>query len=219
MKAKTKSRTRRAAPKKGKAVSSSRRATSKKPTAAKGKPKAKSPKRPSAAIKTTKTAKKSAKRTATRPAGRKAAPAATKRAPARVATSKRAATRAAKPLSVLAPGKNPLTHRGTRPSRTQLLLEHQAAPLTPVEHHGNDHGAGVDHQSNLGELVRETEVRNQMLKSRSEGSTGKRVENILAASSNVRIGGHASGAGRRAQGRRDAAQRGEKRPDKAGFDS
>ncbi len=114
--------------------------------------------------------------------------------------------------------RNPLTHRGTKTSRTQLLFEHQGTPVEPATRPARS-GADVAHGSNLGELVRETEVRNRMLKSQSDHSLGKRVENMLSATANTRIGGHASGSGRRAQGRRDAAQRGEKRPDKAGFDS
>lgn len=111
--------------------------------------------------------------------------------------------------------RNPLTHRGTRPSRTQLLLEHQGAPVEPVAT-GGIGGTGPDvRDSNLAELVRSTEVRNLTLKSQSAGSRGKRVENLLSGSANTRIGGHASGAGRRAQGRRDAAQRGDKRPGSA----
>jgi hypothetical protein len=111
--------------------------------------------------------------------------------------------------------RNPLTHRGTRPSRTQLLLEHQGAPVEPVAMGGVGGTSPDVRDSNLAELVRSTEVRNLTLKSQSAGSRGKRVENLLSGSANTRIGGHASGAGRRAQGRRDAAQRGDKRPGSA----
>jgi len=152
------------------------------------------------------TSKKTAKKkTAVRKPVRKAAK--------RPATRTKAAAVVAQPAS--ASGvvtRNPLTHRGTRPTRTQLLLEHQGAPVETVSMAAAS-GSGPDvRDSNLGELVRSTEVRNLSLKVQSTSSRGKRVENLLSNSANTRIGGHASGAGRRAQGRRDAAQRGEKRP-------
>ncbi len=116
------------------------------------------------------------------------------------------------PSAAPAVRRNPLTHRGSRPRRTQLLLEHQGAPAADAGHSASASRPELDHSSNLGELVRETEVRNRMLKSRADRSAGKRVANMLAVTANARIGGHASRAGRHAQGRRDAAQRGEKRP-------
>lgn len=155
-----------------------------------------------AAVARLKSAKKSAKR-ATKTARPAKAPSAKK--PARGRGSRAAALSGAS-----AAAKNPLTHRGTRVSRTQLLLEHQGLPV--------EVGAGgaapslAANGSNLNELIRETEVRNRTLKLRSARARGKSVENLLAASANARIRGHASGAGRRAQGRSDAALRGEKRP-------
>lgn len=112
--------------------------------------------------------------------------------------------------------RNPLTHRGTRPSRTQLLLEHQAAPIEPAASSASAHPASELSTSNLGELVRNTEARNTSLLAHSEQSVAERMDNMLSATANARIRGHAIGAGRRAQGRRDAAQRGEKRPEKGG---
>lgn len=156
-----------------------------------------------AAVAKVKAARKPAKRT-------KAAKAPAKKKP--VAAAKRRSTASAvMPAAV----RNPLTHRGTRASRTQLLMEHQGVPVEPAPATAQAAGAAPTESVNLSELIRETEVRNQTLKTRSARARGKSVENLLAASANARIRGHASGAGRRAQGRRDAAQRGEKRPGSA----
>lgn len=161
---------------------------------------------------------KTAKRTTARPG--KTMTAATKGAKtSRISAAKRPTKAAATPAKArkaragaVVIGKNPLIHRGTKPSRTQLLIEHQAAPMATTAHaeiHGTE---SHEHDSNLGVLVRETEIRNRARKAESEGSRGQRVRSVLATSANARIGGHASSSGRRTQGRRDAAQRGEKRP-------
>jgi hypothetical protein len=161
-----------------------------------------------------KTAKKktSAKKTTT--ARKTAARKPVRKAAKRPATRTKATAVVAQPASASGVvARNPLTHRGTRPSRTQLLLEHQGAPVETVSMNTAS-GSGPDvRDSNLGELVRSTEVRNLSLKVQSASSRGKRVDNLLSNSASTRIGGHASGAVRRTQGRRDAAQRGEKRPD------
>ena len=222
--AKKKSKTARAG-----TTSKATRATSKRVVKKSAKKKSAGRKPAAAAKKSRPTAKKAAKsrsskktaakRTvASRSAGRKAG---SKKPAQRTSTKSQPAARPAKstagrrrmvaaPSTTPVPAKNPLTHRGTRTSRMQLLLEHQGVP---GDAHGQaDHLNGPAGGSNLGELVRATESRNESLQSISEESRGKRVENLLAASANARIRGHASGAGRRAQGRRDAAQRGEKRP-------
>ena len=108
-----------------------------------------------------------------------------------------------------------LTPAGSKPSGAKKLLEHRASPVGQAAN-GALHANG--NRSNLNDLISQTEARNTAFVSHSEQSVAERKENLLAASANARIRGHASGASRRAQGRRDAQQRGEKRPDMGNVD-
>jgi len=145
-----------------------------------------------------KTAKKTSSKAASRPAKAPAKRTIRKAAGAAVSSGRRVAVR-------------PLRSRQT----TQSLKEHMGAPAQPVNNASDSLFGGGPNGSNLGELIRETEARNTSLKTQAADSRGKRAENHFSESGSQRMVGHASVAGRKAQGRRDAAQRGDKRPGSA----
>ncbi len=74
--------------------------------------------------------------------------------------------------------------------------------------------AGTGRHGKKGRNAPRQGAKKRAMLSRSERSAASRRKNILAGTAGARIKGHASGAQRAAQGKRDAKQRASKPPSK-----